>query len=310
MTEMMTTDVRAIMDRTPFDVSAVADLREVLNRDPSRYRTLRDAVATIRDREAENKDATPETHLRLGVGEILLGRYNAGLDSLKRAGDAGMAYYFQGLALENLLRYAEAAEAFEKSGKAGYDARNSELHLAGALRRIGKIDDAKKILHGLETHGGSSAEYHFQQGAMLASEGELELASVELEKALSLDKDHNGALFELAYINDLFGNDETAVDFYKRCTDARRSRWPPGSTSASFTRTRCGSARPNSATAKCSTTCRTTPAPGCSCATARPARGCTTTRKPRRDTPSSSSFWKSPSPTSNSRSAAATASAR
>ena len=83
MTEMMTTDVRAIMDRTPFDVSAVADLREVLNRDPSRYRTLRDAVATIRDREAENKDATPETHLRLGVGEILLGRYNAGLDSLK-----------------------------------------------------------------------------------------------------------------------------------------------------------------------------------------------------------------------------------
>ena len=130
-----------------------------------------------------------------------------------------MAYYFQGLALENLLRYAEAAEAFEKSGKAGYDARNSELHRAGALRRIGKIDDAKKILHGLETHGGSSAEYHFQQGAMLASEGELELASVELEKALSLDKDHNGALFELAYINDIHGNDEAAVDFYKRCTE-------------------------------------------------------------------------------------------
>ena len=219
MTEMMTTDVRAIMDRTPFDVSAVADLREVLNRDPSRYRTLRDAVATIRDREADNKHATPETHLRLGVGEILLGRYNAGLENLKRAGDAGMAYYFQGLALENLLRYKEAAEAFEKSGKAGYDAKNSELHRAGALRRIGKVDEAKKILQGLEKHSGSSAEYHFQQGAALAADGELELASVELEKALGLDKDHNGALFELAYINDLFGNDEAAGDYYKRCTE-------------------------------------------------------------------------------------------
>ena len=46
MAEMMTTDVRAIMDRTPFDVSAVADLRELLNRDPSRYRTLRERCRT------------------------------------------------------------------------------------------------------------------------------------------------------------------------------------------------------------------------------------------------------------------------
>ena len=45
MAEMMTTDVRALLDRNPFDHAAVADLREVLGRDPSRYRTLRDAVA-------------------------------------------------------------------------------------------------------------------------------------------------------------------------------------------------------------------------------------------------------------------------
>ena len=59
MAEMMTTDVRAIMDRTPFDVSAVADLRELLNRDPSRYRTLREAVANIREREKKEKDTSP-----------------------------------------------------------------------------------------------------------------------------------------------------------------------------------------------------------------------------------------------------------
>src|SRR5262249_10281789 len=106
MAEMMTTDVRAIMDRTPFDHLAVADLREVLNRDPSRYRTLRDAVATIRDRE--KKDGKAETHLRLGVGEVLLGRYAPGLEHLKKAGEAGMAYFFQGLAYENLQRYDEA----------------------------------------------------------------------------------------------------------------------------------------------------------------------------------------------------------
>ena len=30
------------------------------------------------------------------------------------------------------------------------------------------------------------------------------------------DRDHTGALFELAYINDLYGNDEVAVEFYKQ----------------------------------------------------------------------------------------------
>jgi DNA-directed RNA polymerase subunit alpha len=217
MTEMMTTDVRAIMDRTPFDAAAVADLRELLNRDPSRYRTLRESVANIRDRE--KKEPNTDNHLRLGVGEVLLGRYGLGLEQLRKAGEAGMAYYFQGLAYENLQKYADAAKMFEQSAKLGYDPRNSELHRAGALRRTGHVEEAKKLLVGLDKLSGSSAEYHFQQGAILAAEGDLVPAAEELEKALALDKEHNGALFELAYINDLFGNDDTAVDLYKRCTE-------------------------------------------------------------------------------------------
>ena len=122
MTEMMTTDVRAIMDRSPFDVSAVADLREVLNRDPSRYRTLRDAVATIRERE--KKDAKPETHLRLGVGDVLLGRYASGLDHLKRPARSAWPSFFQGLAYENMQKYDEAAKAFAHAAKLGYDAKS------------------------------------------------------------------------------------------------------------------------------------------------------------------------------------------
>src|SRR3954453_15239311 len=105
MAELMTTDVRTLLDRSPFDHSAVADLREVLGRDPSRYRTLRDAVAAMRDRE---KTPKPDTHLRLGVGEVMLGRYNSGLDHLGKAGDNGLAHFFRGLALENLQRWADA----------------------------------------------------------------------------------------------------------------------------------------------------------------------------------------------------------
>ena len=145
MAELMTTDVRALLDRNPFDLSAVADLREVLGRDPSRYRTLRDAVAAMRDREKPHK---PEAHLRLGVGEVMLGRYQAGLDQLSKAGDIGLAHFFRGIALENLQRWNDASAAFTAAGKAGYDLKNSELHRAGALRRGKKIDEP--TLQGLE----------------------------------------------------------------------------------------------------------------------------------------------------------------
>ncbi len=219
MPEMMTTDVRAIMDRTPFDVAAVADLRELLNRDPSRYRTLREAVANIRERERKEKEIKPESHLRLGVGEVLLGRYHSGLENLKRAGENGMAYYFRGLALENQQHYEQAAEAFAQAHKLGYDARNSELHRAGALRRAGKIEEARQILEAQKKAGASSAEFHFQQGCLLVTEGDLAAAAAEFEQTLAIDKDHNGALFELAYINDIHGNDDVAVDYYKRCTE-------------------------------------------------------------------------------------------
>ena len=63
MAEIMTTDVRTLLDRKPFDGAAVADLREVLGRDPSRYRTLRDAVATIKEREKKEKEIKPKARL-------------------------------------------------------------------------------------------------------------------------------------------------------------------------------------------------------------------------------------------------------
>ncbi len=215
MAELMTTDVRALLDRNPFDASAVADLREVLGRDPSRYATLRDAVSALRDR---SKGAmTPDIHLRLGVGDVMLGRYSSGLDQLSKVAEIGLAQFFRGLALEYLQKWEDAAKAFEAASAAGYDPRLSDLHRAGALRRAGHDDQARGMLDKLEKLTGSSAEYHYQRGSLLAAEGELVAASVELEKAVELDRHHTNALFELAYINDLHGNDDVALDFYKDC---------------------------------------------------------------------------------------------
>lgn len=215
MAELMTTDVRELLDRDPFDAAAVADLREVLGRDPSRYRTLRDAAAALADRNKTS--ATPDAHLRLGIADVLMGRQKSALEHLERAGNVGLAHFFRGLAFEHLQKWESAAAAFADAAKAGHDSKKSTLHRAGALRRAGQDAEARKILEGLKELEGSVAEYHYQIGSMLAAEGELRDAAVHFEKAIELDRDHTGALFELAYINDLYGNDEDAIDYYRRC---------------------------------------------------------------------------------------------
>lgn len=220
MVETITSDVRTLLDRSPFDASAVADIREALGRDPSRYRTLREAVQALKDRAK----ASPSTDssLRMGVAEILMGRNAAGLEHLARAGDSAMVQHFRGLALSNAQKHEEAAEAFQVAAKGGYEAKTSGLLRVGALRQAGKEAEARKALDALAATAGNHAEFHYQTGCFIAVEGDLQKAAESFEKALAADREHTGALFELAYINDLYGNDDVAIEYYKQC-----ARKPP-----------------------------------------------------------------------------------
>lgn len=215
MVEQFTSDVRTLLERNPFDQNTVADLKEALSRDPSRYSTLRDAISGLRDR---NKDKPNEALLeRLGVAYTLMGQHSHALECLNQIKKSanGIVHYFRGIALENQQKWTDAAEAFIASAAANYDVRNSRLHEAGCYRRLGKPEKTKEILD--EMAGLETAEYFYQKGSLQASAGNLIAAAEELEKSLQLDRYHTGALFELAYINDLFGNDDKAIDFYKQC---------------------------------------------------------------------------------------------
>lgn len=217
MAEQMTSDVRTLLDRAPFDNSTVADLREALGRDPSRYKTLREAMNNVRERGPTKGPDAAEVNLRLGVAEVLFGHYLAALGHLEKAGDSGMAHFHRGVALENLQRWDEAGKAFAAAGEHGYDQKVTVPHRAGALRRSGDVAGAKAILKKLESGGASNAEFHFQRGCMLVDEGDLVAAATEFEHAKNLDRDHAGALFQLAYIYDLRGHEEEAMDLYRQC---------------------------------------------------------------------------------------------
>ena len=86
------------------------------------------------------------------------------------------------------------------------------------MKLSGRTEDARKLLDASAAKASPIAEYHYQLGSLLVADGDLKHAAESLEKAIELDRDHTDALFELAYINDLYGNDELALDYYKQCT--------------------------------------------------------------------------------------------
>jgi DNA-directed RNA polymerase subunit alpha len=171
MVEQFTSDVRTLLDRSPFDQNTVADLKEALTRDPSRYSTLRDAISAIRERFRDKM--SEEVLSRLGVAHTLMGQHSHALECLNQIRNStnGLVHYFRGLALENQQKWADAIDAFTKSAAANYDVRNSRLHHAGCLRRSGKPDQAKAILD--EMAGLETAEYFYQIGSLMAASGDL-----------------------------------------------------------------------------------------------------------------------------------------
>ena len=312
MAEMMTTDVRAIMDRTPFDVTGRgrpprgAQPRPVALPDAARGRGRISA-------SARRRTTKPETHLRLGVGEVLLGRYQLG-PRAPQEGRRRRAWprFFQGLAYENLQQYDEAAKAFAHGGQARL--RRQELRAAprrGPPPHRARRRRRRRSSPASQQAGRLVGRVPLPARRLLAADGELHQAAAEFEKALSLDKDHNGALFELAYINDLFGNDDTAVDLYKRCTE--RPPVPAGRLDQPGRPLRGRDAVPRGrAVLSPGPRPRPEPSPRPALRQGLPGQQGHVLRRGGRDaaTRSSSSSSRSPSPTSSSRSGAGTACGR
>ena len=168
------------------------------------------------------------------MGDILLGRYTSGLEHLGKLGENGLAQFFRAASPRATSRSGrKPAKAFQAASTAGGTIPRTPASTArpgaapvgpGMLRRLGRWLEAWR------RPGASSAEFHCQQGSLLAAEGELVAATAsELEKAIEIDRHHTNALFEHEnYINDLHGNDDVALDFYKRLRQApRRFPSPP-----------------------------------------------------------------------------------
>jgi DNA-directed RNA polymerase subunit alpha len=158
----------------------------------------------------------PSAAVRAGIGQYLMGRPQRAVALLEGTQD-GMGLFHLAQAYSTLGRHVDAAGAFEKAAKAGYDRIECTLRRAGELRAQGKLEEAESVVRSTGTEGGASrAEYSYQMGCILADRGDAFGAIEYFERAVDMDPHHTRGLFSLAVQNSVHGNDDEAIRLYER----------------------------------------------------------------------------------------------
>jgi DNA-directed RNA polymerase subunit alpha len=212
-------DLKALLvEREDCDSGTVQQLRNALAQGGTQYRTLRDVTDTLRKKlESATGAAAKRWHLKLGIASFFLGYTAQAVEELRQA-EGALANFYLGRALVSRQEYDDALKAFDRAEKAGYNASQVQLQRAGIYRHKDEIAQARALLRKLEDElSRHSAEWHFQTASCFLAEGERPSAIRHLERAVELDPNHTGALFQLGHANDLAGNDEEAITCYERC---------------------------------------------------------------------------------------------
>jgi DNA-directed RNA polymerase subunit alpha len=217
VTEQLT-DLRALLiEREDFEGAMVTKLREGLAQAPSQIKALREINDILQKRLAVAAGPQQKKlHLKVGVVQFYLGHMEKAIDHLKQS-EGPLAAFFLGRAHNTRHEFDDALKAFEKAEKSGYASQQVQLQRAGVLRQQGHVAEAKTILAKVKDMAAHNADYHFQEGSVAESEGDVIRATKSYERSIELDPSHTGSLFRLAFLNDLAGNDYDAIDYYERC---------------------------------------------------------------------------------------------
>ncbi len=209
-----------IVSNGSFGPGEIKQIQNAIADDYRKFSELKEAVQVL---ESQSDTLTPASSVRLGVGLYLLGKYEQAAKTLASADGGALAYFYRGRSLYELKDYAEAINSYNSAKMGGYNPDESALAVCESQRRSGDIQTALSTLDALSGAVEQTAEYLYQRACTVSSlSGDPNEVTALLERSVQADGLHPGALFGLALENDRHGNDEIAMDCYKRAA----SRFP------------------------------------------------------------------------------------
>ena len=166
--------------------------------------------------ESNMSKSGQKASLALGIGLFILGRNEEAAKKLAKGNDCKEKFIYLAFALRRLGKFEKAIESLQKSLDFGVDKLYVTLEKAATYRHAGDFKAAAKELKACTNFENVSAEYHYQLAHLQEIEGLYDEAVNNYQKTLELSPNHQRALFHLAFRNDLSGDEEAAIDYYRQ----------------------------------------------------------------------------------------------
>ena len=208
---------QAILVNGPFGPAEVKQIREAISKDHANFQRLRDAVNELQAKEEQ----TPASMVRLGVALYLLGRYYRASEVLKQADGGAMAHFYLAKSLFARGHYPGSRRELPVGGK-GRLRRGPVRPGPGrgpplCRQSAGRPDRAGQPLRRGRTHGRISLPARRHGGGRRRQPDRSRRPVRAGRRGRSQS---SRALFGLALENDRYGNDDMALELYRRAASA------------------------------------------------------------------------------------------
>ena len=165
---------------------------------------------------AESPDPTGAAAVKIGIVQYLLGDFEQAAKTLGASTDNPDRRWYQGLCYRRLSKYDRAIEEFARAADRGWDENHAKVAMAQCQCLAGDIDAAAKAVDDL-TGCADVSSYHVLHGMVLEAQGDYEQAEEAYGEALEVDPASSEAMFRLAFLYDMHGDEDQAMELYEQC---------------------------------------------------------------------------------------------
>jgi DNA-directed RNA polymerase subunit alpha len=177
---------------------------------------LRDVLHAEEDAaEAGSVDAAQAS--AIGTGFCLAGRARESGEWLDKGADAPILHFLRGRNYRALGEFDRSNEEFQLAMGSGVEKAACQLEMVETHLDAHRLDAARDLLEQVEVKEARASNAFYLRGVLRASEGEYVEAIDLLEQAVDANPRHTKALFKLAFLCDLYGDDDAALDTYQVC---------------------------------------------------------------------------------------------
>jgi DNA-directed RNA polymerase subunit alpha len=212
-----TTDLASLFKADPNDRDAFDQLKEAAFESSETLNRFRELLGAL---ETESQAApSAKAAYKLGLCYLFLADNDKAAAWLEKASGIPEHALHLGRARREQHRFSEAIALFEAAATQGADRLECDLQRAECHLVFHDAEAAEKIVTQHRAARETSPYFHFIEGRLAEERGDLDRAMDAYESALVLDPAHPEAMFRLAYLLDLHGNDDRANELYLQCSE-------------------------------------------------------------------------------------------